>query len=205
MRALVTGFEPFGGDGINASIEAVRRLPARIGAIEIHTAELPTSFARSLPALEGQIERVRPAIVLCVGQASERQALCVERVAINVQDARLADNDGASPIDVPVMSSGPAAYLATLPIKAIVRALIAARLPAEVSNTAGLFVCNHVLYGVMHLTATTHRKLRAGLLHVPSLKAPTPEDSKGAPGLSLDELVRAIRITLEVTAAETPV
>ena len=87
MRALVTGFEPFGGDSINASIEAVRRLPARIGAIEIHTAELPTSFARSLPALEGAIERVRPAIVLCVGQASERQALCVERVAINVQDA----------------------------------------------------------------------------------------------------------------------
>ena len=99
MKALVTAFEPFGGESVNASLEAVRRLPARIGALEIVTAALPTSYARSIPALEDAIGRAKPGIVLCVGQAGERTALCVERVAINVQDAETADNDGARPRD----------------------------------------------------------------------------------------------------------
>src|SRR5262245_639569 len=103
MRALVTAFEPFGGDAVNASLEAVRRLPPRIGALEIQTAVLPTSYARSHAALEAAIERNRPDIVLCVGQAAERAALCIERVAINVQDAEIVDNDGARPTDAPVV------------------------------------------------------------------------------------------------------
>ena len=101
MKILVTGFEPFGGEKVNASLEAVRRLRARIGALEIVTAALPTSYSRSLPALEAAIARARPQIVLCVGQAGERSALCVERVAVNIQDARIPDNDGAQPVDAP--------------------------------------------------------------------------------------------------------
>src|SRR4051812_31794243 len=110
MRALVTGFEPFGGAAVNASYEAVRRLPSRIGGIEIVTAQLPTAYARAGAALIGEIRHADPDLVLCVGEANERTALNIERVAINVQDAQLADNDGAQPRDMPVIAAGPAAY-----------------------------------------------------------------------------------------------
>lgn len=129
-RALVTAFEPFGGDNVNASLEAVRRLPSIISSIELTTAELPTSFSRSLAALENAIARTRPEIVLCVGQAGDRSVLCMERAAINMQDARISDNDGAQPLDVPIVANGPAAYFATLPVKAAVAALQAAGLGA---------------------------------------------------------------------------
>lgn len=176
MRALVTGFEPFGGDSVNASLEAVRRLPAKAGMLEIETAVLPTSYARSLPALEAAIARARPEIVLCVGQAGERSALCVERVAVNLQDAEIADNDAARPVEAPVIPGGPAAYLTTLPARAAVDALRAQALPAQISMSAGSFVCNHVFYGVMHLAATGNHRFRAGFLHVPRASSMTPDD-----------------------------
>ena len=192
MKALVTGFEPFGGDKANASIEAVRRLPVHIGAVEIATAELPTSYARALVALEAAIMRTKPDIVLCVGQAGDRVALCVERVAVNVQDAEIADNDGAKPVDAPVVAGGPAAYLSTLPVRAAVAALHAEELPAEISMSAGTFVCNHVFYGLMHLAAKDDHRFRAGFLHVPALQR-----QGNAPGMTLDDIVRGIGIVLE--------
>ncbi|MBI2295994.1 MAG: pyroglutamyl-peptidase I [Betaproteobacteria bacterium] len=198
MRALVTGFDPFGGENVNASLEAVRRLPARIGALEVITAELPTSYARALAVLEEAIMGARPEIVLCVGQASERAALCVERVAVNLRDARIADNDGAQPVDLPVVPGGPAAYLATLPVRAAVAALRAAELPAEVSMSAGTFVCNHVFYGLMHLEATGTHRFRGGFLHVPSLAQGA---GSGVHTMSLDDIVRGIGIFLVVAAA----
>jgi len=199
MKALVTGFDPFGGESINASLEVVRRLPARIGTLEIVTAELPTSYARSIPALKAAITRARPAIVLCVGQAGDRAALCVERVAINLQDARMPDNDGALPVDAPVVPGGPAAYLATLPVRAAVAALRAAELPAELSMSAGAFVCNHAFYGLMHLEATGTHHFRGGFLHVPSL---TQRAGTGVHSMALDDIVRGVQIVLEV-AGET--
>lgn len=199
MNILVTGFESFGGETINASLEAVRHLPSRIGTLEIVTAELPTSYARSHAALEAAIARARPDIVLCVGQAGDRAALCVERVAVNVQDADIADNDGAQPVDMPVVAGGPAAYLATLPVRSAVAALRAEALPAEVSMSAGTFVCNHVFYGLMHIAATRGHAFRGGFLHVPRL----PQQSQGS-GLSmtLDDIVRGITIVLEVAALQ---
>ncbi|MGH8702514.1 MAG: pyroglutamyl-peptidase I [Burkholderiales bacterium] len=200
MRVLVTGFDPFGGEKINASLEAVRRLPARIGALEIATVELPTSYRRSLPALQAAIARTRPQIVLCVGQAGDRSALCVERVAVNIQDATIPDNDGARPVDAPVVAGGPAAYLATLPVRAAVAALRAEELPAELSMSAGTFVCNHVFYGLMHLSATRRQPFRGGLLHVPAL----PQQAQGsAPSMALDDIVRGISIVLEAAASGT--
>ena len=196
MRALVTAFEAFGGARANASSAAVTRLPARIGALDIVTAQLPTSYARSGAALIREIERVTPTLVLCVGEAGERHELNVERVAINVQDARLADNDGAQPIDVPVLKDAPAAYFATLPVRAIHDALIAAHLPATVSNSAGTFVCNHVFYTLMHFAVTTKSKISGGFLHVPAWRA----DST-APAMTLDDIVRGITIALGVSAA----
>lgn len=195
MKALVTGFEPFGGEAINASLEAVRRLPSRIGALEVVTAELPTSYARSLGVLEAAIAGARPEVVLCVGQAGERAVLSVERVAVNLQDAHIPDNDGVQPVDAPVIAGGPAAYLATLPVRAAVAALRAAELPAAVSMSAGAFVCNHVFYGLMHLAATRQQRFRGGLLHVPCLPQ---QATANAPSMALDDIVRGIGIVLEV-------
>ena len=200
MKALVTGFEPFGGETLNASLEAVRRLPPRIGGLEIETATLPTSFARAHAALEAAIMRTKPDIVLCVGQAGDRAALCVERVAINVQDAEITDNDGAKPIDASVVAGGPAAYLATLPVRAAVAALRAEKLPAQLSMSAGTFVCNHVFYGLMHLAAARGHPFRAGLLHVPRLPLQAPDGK--APHMALDDIVRGILVVLE-SAAKT--
>ena len=199
MRVLVTGFDPFGGERVNASLEAVRLLPARIGALEIATATLPTSYGRSLPALEAAIARARPELVLCVGQAGERAALCVERVAVNIQDARIPDNDGAKPVDRQVVAGGPAAYLATLPVRAAIAALRAESLPAELSMSAGTFVCNHVFYGLMHFAATRREAFRGGFLHVPLLPQQAPA---GAPSLALEEIVKGIRAVLEATALD---
>lgn len=194
MKALVTGFEPFGGESINASIEAVRRLQPRLGDLEVVTAELPTSYARSHAALEAAIARAQPGIVLCVGQAGERAALCVERVAVNLQHAELADNDGARPDDAPVVPGGPAAYLSTLPVRAAVASLRAAELPALLSMSAGTFVCNHVFYRLMHLAATRRQGLRGGFLHVPALSRLA---SGEAPSMALGDIVRGIEIVLE--------
>lgn len=198
MKALVTGFEPFGGEAINASIEAVRRLPQRLGAMEIATAELPTSYSGSIPALAAAIARANPDLVLCVGQAGDRAALCVERVAVNLQDARAPDNEGAQPVDVPVVAGGPAAYLATLPVRAAVAALHAAQLPSQLSMSAGTFVCNHVFYRLMRFAAAHKPAFRAGFLHVPCLPG---QAAPGAPSMPLDDIVRGIEIVLEAAAS----
>ena len=199
MRALVTGFEPFGGDSINASLEAVQRLPQRIGNLEIVAAKLPTSYARALTALEAAIANASPQVVLCVGQAGDRGALCVERVAVNLQDARIPDNDGLQPADTPVVPGGPAAYLSTLPVRAAVAALHAAELRAEISMSAGTFVCNHVFYGLMHLAALRGQPFRGGFLHVPCL----PQQDSSAAAMTLEDMVRGIGIMLETAAAAT--
>jgi len=178
----------------------VRQLKRRIGDIEIHTAELPTSYAKSASLLDEAIDEVRPAIVLCVGQAGGRAELCLERVAINVQDARIRDNDGRQPIDRPVVKDGPAAYFATLPIKACVAAMREAGLPAAVSNTAGTFVCNHIFYSLMDMLHRRRRPARGGFLHIPYI----PEQASrlgGAPSMALDDIVRGIELVLEVSAS----
>ena len=199
MKALVTGFDPFGGDAINPSSEAVARLRRRIGSLSIETAVLPTSYARSAGVLRQAIDRAQPDLVLCVGQAGGRSELSLERVGINVQDARIRDNDGDQPIDVPVVPGGPPAHFATLPIKACVVALRRAGLPAAVSNTAGTFVCNHVLYALMDMAQDHPARFRGGFLHIPYV----PEQAArlgGAPSMAVGDIARGIEIILEVSA-----
>jgi len=204
MKALVAGFEPFGADAINPSGEAVLRLPSRLGDLTIETRIVPTVFGRAIAALEDAIAATRPDIVLCVGLAGGRAELSLERIAINVDDARIPDNDGQQPIDRPIVAAGPAAYFTGLPVKAAVAALREAGLPAIVSNTAGTFVCNHIFYGLMHLVASRRLPVRGGFLHVPYL----PEQAAGlggiqVPSMALDDIVRGIEIILRVAAART--
>ena len=200
MKALVTGFEPFGDDPVNPAAEALQRLPPQLGELSIATRLLPTVFGQALDALEQAVAAILPDIVLGVGLAGGRAALSLERVAINIDDARIPDNAGRQPIDRPVVAGGPAAYFATLPIKAAAAAMRQEGLPAIISNTAGTFVCNHLFYGIMHLAATRYRDMRGGFLHVPYL----PEQAvriDGAPSMALADIVRGIEIALEIAAS----
>jgi pyroglutamyl-peptidase len=206
MKALVTGFEPFGDDPVNPALEALHCLPKRLGHIEIATWNLPTAFGQSLDPLDDALNATHPDLVLCVGLAGGRAALSLERVAINLDDARIPDNAGQQPIDRAIVAGGPAAYFATLPIKAAVAALREAGLPALVSNTAGTFVCNHVFYGLMHRAATTRPGIRGGFMHVPYLPAQAARCSNSAwdaPSMALADIVRGIETVLAVAATRT--
>ena len=161
---------------------------------------LPAVFGEALDALEEAVRETTPDIVLCVGLAGGRAALSLERVAINIDDARIPDNKGRQPIDLAVIAGGPPAYFTTLPIKAAVAALRDAGLPAIVSNSAGTFVCNHVFYGLMHLAATRRLDLRGGFLHVPYLPIQAAQHD-GAPSMALADIARSIELVLTVAAA----
>ncbi|MGO4504184.1 MULTISPECIES: pyroglutamyl-peptidase I [unclassified Dyella] len=200
-RILLTGFTPFGNEDINPSWEAVRALDGKhIAGHRVVARLLPTAFADSQRELALAIDEVQPKLLLGVGQAGGRSRLSIERIAINVQDARIADNAGAQPIDMAIVEDGPAAYFSTLPIKAMLKALLAEGLPAEVSNTAGTFVCNHVAYLMLHL-AEQHRGLRAGFIHIPYLPSQAAR-FPNAPSMSKDDVVRALSIALEVAATQ---
>ena len=195
-RILLTGFEPFGGDTLNPSGLVCRALHGqRVARATVHAVELPCVFGRALQALDEALAATSPVLVVALGLAAGRAGISVERVAINVDDARIADNAGAQPVDLPVVDGGPAAWFSTLPVKAIVAALHEAGLPASVSQTAGTFVCNHVFYGLQHRLAGTG--VRSGFVHVP-LAAQQQADHPGQPTLPLDDLVRGVRIVLEV-------
>ncbi len=201
--ALVIGFEPFGGDPLNPSQEIVRALDGEtIAGHRIVAAVLPTEFARAETVLEKALEHHRPAVVIAFGQAGGREGISIERVAINVIDARIADNAGAQPVDAPVVADAPAAYFSTLPIKAMLKELHDANLPASISNTAGTFVCNQIFFALAHAIATHHPQLRGGFVHVPYL----PEQAQRmgcAPSMPLQEMINAARICVRTALTTT--
>lgn len=191
---LLTGFEPFGGETVNPAWEIARSLDgALIEGVRVRAWQLPCVFGAALRALDEALQAHAPVLVLALGQASGRCDLSVERVAINVDDARIPDNAGAQPVDEPVLPGAPAAYFSTLPIKAMVAGLRAAGYPASVSQSAGTFVCNHVFYGLQHRLAGT--AVRSGFMHIPLL----PEQAAhhpGQPSLPLSTLVEGTRLAL---------
>jgi pyroglutamyl-peptidase len=195
---LLTGFEPFGGDDVNPSWRVAEALHGEtVAGARVLALRLPTEFGRSLRVLRPALRRHAPSLVVALGQASGRAGLSIERVAINLIDARIPDNAGAQPIDAPVVRGGPAAHFSTLPLKAIAAALRARGVPAEVSQTAGTFVCNQVFYGLQHALART--RVRSGFVHVPSL----PEQAAARPGepsLPLATLIDGVREVLRVAA-----
>lgn len=197
---LVTGFEPFGGEDVNPSWEICKALPEAIGRAPLVRLRVPTEFRRAIEVVADAIVRVEPALVLLLGQAGGRPAMSVERVAINVDDARIADNAGAQPIDEAIAAAGPAAYFATVPVKAMVAALHASGIPAEVSNTAGTFVCNHLLYGVLHFLAASRREARAGFIHVPWLEEQA-RAHPGQPTMALATMTRGVEVAIAAALA----
>ncbi|HEY8682800.1 MAG TPA: pyroglutamyl-peptidase I [Rhodanobacter sp.] len=201
-RILLTGFDPFAGETINPSWEAVRCLHGRrISGHRVVAVQLPTEFAASLRVLKAAMREVAPALLLGVGQAGGRHQLSIERVAINLQDARIPDNAGAQPVDEAVIAGGPAAYFSTLPIKAMLAALHAQGLPAEISQSAGTYVCNHIAYAMLHLTAK-RRGVRAGFMHIPYLPAQAAR-RHGAASMAQADVVRGLEIALRTAIATT--
>ncbi len=199
-RVLLTGFDAFGGASVNPSWLAVQALDGEVLAgHQLIAAQIPTAFSGSVRELARLVRLHKPVLVMCVGQAGGRSAISLERIAINIADASIADNEGARPVDVPVNPKGPAAYFSTLPIKAMLVAVEKAGVPVEVSQTAGTFVCNHVFYALMHILskgATGAREVkgtrpRGGFVHVPWV----PE--QGRPAMELADVVRGLRAATE--------
>jgi pyroglutamyl-peptidase len=193
---LLTGFEPFDGEPINPSWDAVQQLHGEVLAgAQIVALQLPCVFGKSLTVLERAVRQYQPDVVIAVGQAGGRTDICPERVAINLDDARIADNAGKQPLDKAIRKQGPVAYFSTLPVKAIVKTLTDAGLPASVSHSAGTFVCNHVFYGLMALQEK-HGIRACGFVHVPLL--PSQAARRGeAPSMALVDMVRGLRIAVK--------
>ena len=196
MNILVTAFDPFGGESVNPAQQAVERLADIIGDAKINKLIIPTVFGKAAENVIAQMDLLRPDAVICVGQAGGRKAVTPERVAINVMDANIKDNIGQQPVDEPIVADGPAAYFSTLPVKAMVQAIRDAGLPGEVSNSAGTFVCNSLLYSVLHHAALHMPETRAVFVHVPYI----PEQAAGKDGVAsmpLDDIVRALSAAIE--------
>lgn len=196
MKILVTGFEPFGGEEINPALELLGILPKEVLGAEIDYLVLPTVFHQSAQVLEERLLAWRPDYILCLGQAGGRTGISPERVAINQDDASIPDNAGQQPIDQPIRSDGPAAYFSTLPIKAMVEALHESGIPATVSNSAGTFVCNHLMYQALYLAEKHLPDARAGFVHIPFLPQQTVKRPQVA-SMDLSLLIKGIQICLE--------
>ncbi|HIH72413.1 MAG TPA: pyroglutamyl-peptidase I [Thermococcaceae archaeon] len=195
MKVLVTGFEPFGGETINPSWEAVKELPDKIENAEIIKHQLPVTFKGVKEKLPKIIEDVRPDVVVLTGQAGGRVNITVERVAINVMDARMEDNEGYKPEDEPIFEDAPAAYFATIPVKRIVNALRENKIPAMVSNSAGTYVCNTAMYTALHYIAINGLEAKAGFIHVPYIPEQVLE--KPQPSMSIEMIRKAIEIAIK--------
>ena len=188
-KLLITGFDPFGGGNINPSWEAVKQLPEQIGQYQIHKLAIPTIFGTAAEMILAEAQQLHPDVIISVGLAGGRDAVTPERIAVNIRDARIADNRGIQPSGDRVVAEGPAAYFSTLPVEQMVEHIRQVGIPAAVSNTAGTFVCNDVLYTLLHHFDGT--AVRVGFIHVPYLP------SQGTPNMELADIVKALTAAIE--------
>lgn len=191
MKILVTGFDPFGGESVNPAWEAVKSLPSEINGATIKTLQIPTVFNDSANKVFAAIDEFQPDAIVCVGQAGGRTAVTPERVAINMDDARIPDNIKQQPIDVVIQEDGAPAYFSTLPIKAMVQNMLKAGVPASVSNTAGTFVCNHIMYQVLYYIDKKGLNAKAGFIHIPFMPTQVV-DKPTQPSMSLDDIIKGL-------------
>lgn len=202
MKVLVTGFEPFGGETTNPSYEAAAGLPEEIGGHRIVVERLPVSYEKSVQALDGLLERERPDIVICLGQAGGRSAITPEYVAINLQNASIADNDGIVKKEEPVREDGDAAYFATIPVCKIAEALCKMGIPSCVSYSAGAYVCNSVMYHVLYRAQKKYPGLRGGFIHVPFSAQQSASKGGSAASMPLEMITRGILCAVETSLTE---
>lgn len=195
MKLLLTAFDPFGGETVNPAQEAVKMVSSRVGNVEVIKCVVPTVFGKSIETVAAAIEDCRPDAVLCIGQAGGRADLTPERIAINLDDASIADNEGNRPVDTPIFPDGKPAYFSTLPVKAMVAAIRAAGIPASLSNTAGTFVCNHLMYGVLYTLEKYYPGVRGGFLHVPYIPSQVT-GGRGIPSMSAADIVRGLEAAI---------
>ena len=196
MKILVTGFDPFGGEPINPAIESVKRLPDNIAGAEIIKLEIPTVRKKSLEKIEKAINEHNPDVILSIGQAGGRFDISIERVGINLDDFRIPDNEGNQIIDEPVFPDGENSYFVKLPVKSMVQNVQKNNIPPSVSYTAGTFVCNHVLYGVMYLIEKKYKGKKSGFIHIPFLPQQVV-DKKNMPSMELDTIVKGLTAAIE--------
>ena len=196
MKILVTGFDPFGGEPINPAIESVKRLPDNIAGAEIIKLEIPTVRKKSLEKIEKAINEHNPDIILSIGQAGGRFDISIERVGINLDDFRIPDNEGNQIIDEPVFPDGENSYFVKLPVKAMVQNVQKNNIPASVSYTAGTFVCNHVLYGVLYLIEKKYKGKKSGFIHIPFLPQQVV-DKRNMPSMELNTIVKGLTAAIE--------
>ena len=184
MKVLITGFDPFGGESINPALEAVKMIPENIEGAQVIKLEIPTVFRKSLEKIEKKIEEINPDVVISIG------------VAINMDDARIEDNEGNQPIDISIYEDGESAYFSNLPIKAMVKEMVDNGIPASVSNTAGTFVCNHVMYGVLYLVNKKYKNIRAGFIHVPYIPAQVV-NKPNTPSMSINDIAKGLELSIK--------
>ena len=194
-KLLLTAFTPFDGERINPALEAVKLVKDKIGKLKIVKLEVPTVFGKSIETVREAIEREKPDFVLSIGQAGGRAEITPERVAINLNDARIPDNEGNQPIDEPIFPDGENAYFSTLPVKAMVEAIRREGLPSSLSNSAGTYVCNHLMYGVLYYL-DKRPSMKAGFIHVPYIPEQV-KDKKEMPALPLSDIVRGLEAAIQ--------
>ena len=196
MKLLLTAFSPFGGEKINPSLEAVKLVKDKIFETDIIKLEVPTVFGKSIKIVVEAIEKEKPDYVLCIGQAGGRYGITPERVAINIDDARIPDNEGHQPIDIPIFADGEPAYFSNLPVKAMVEEIRKEGLPASLSNSAGTYVCNHLMYGVLYTLSKKFKEVKGGFIHVPFVPEQTV-DKPDKPSMSLTDIVRGLEAAIK--------
>ncbi|QAT40931.1 pyroglutamyl-peptidase I [Clostridium sp. JN-9] len=197
MKILVTGFDPFGGDKVNPAFEAVKLLPGTIAGAEVIKIEIPTVYGKSGEAVEEGIKKYRPDVVLCIGQAGGRSTITVERVAINLAEARIEDNEGNQPIDKPLEKDGENAYFATIPVKAMVNNIRKHGIPANISYTAGTFVCNSVMYDLLYMINKKYPEIKGGFIHVPFAPEQVVDRPDGTASLPVEITAKALEYAIE--------
>lgn len=203
MKILLTAFDPFGGADVNPAELAVSLVPPIIGDIEVIKLIVPTVFGKSIKVVVDAIDTLEPDAVLCIGQAGGRFGLTPERVAINIDDARIKDNEGNQPIDTAIFQDGAPAYFTTLPIKTMTAKMREAGLPSYISNSAGVFVCNHLMYGVLYHLSKKHPTIRGGFMHVPYVHSQVTKLPAPAPSMSEEDIARGIKVAIEAIAEKS--
>ena len=200
MKVLITGFDPFGGETMNPAWEAVKLLKDEIGGAQIIKLQIPTVVGKSIQKIHEKMQEIHPDIVISVGQAGGRFGVTPERVAINVTDARIPDNEGNQPIDVPIFEDGDTAYFSNLPVKAMVQAIKHAGYPYVLSNSAGTYICNHFMYGILYYIQKEFPGVRGGFIHVPYATAQVV-DKPQTPSMSLADIAASLEAAVEAAVS----